>query len=60
MIQNAAARMVFNEPKRAHVTPLFISLYWLPVAARIQFKTLTLYLHIEQPQAQHPPTSTPL
>ncbi len=25
-----------------HVTPLFISLYWLPVAARIKFKTLIL------------------
>ncbi len=36
MIQNAAARLVFNEPKRAHVTPLFVSLHWLPVAARIQ------------------------
>ncbi len=42
MIQNAAARLVFNKPKRAHVTPLFISLNWLPVAARIQFKTLML------------------
>ncbi len=42
MIQNAAARLVFNEPKRAHVTPLFISLHWLLVAARIQFKTLML------------------
>ncbi len=53
MIQNAAARRlqraqkssslgVFNEPKRAHVTPLFVSLHWLPVAARIQFKTLML------------------
>ncbi len=42
MIQNAAAQLVFNEPKRAHVTPLFVSLHWLPVAARIQFKTLTL------------------
>ncbi len=38
----AAARLVFNEPKRAHVTPLFVSLHWLPVAARIQFKTLML------------------
>ena len=28
--------------KTAHVTPLFISLHWLPVAARIKFKTLTL------------------
>ncbi|KAI2647987.1 hypothetical protein H4Q32_026596 [Labeo rohita] len=55
MIQNAAARLVFNEPKRAHVTPLFITLHWLPVAARIKFKTLML---IEQPQAQRPPTST--
>ncbi len=42
MIQNAAARLVFKEPKRAHVTPLFVSLHWLPVAARIQFKTLML------------------
>ncbi len=42
MIQNAAARLVFNEPKRAHVTPLFVSLHWLPVAARIRFKTLML------------------
>ncbi len=25
-----------------HVTPLFISLYWLPVAARIKFKTLII------------------
>ncbi len=40
MIQNAAARLVFSEHKRAHVTPLFISLHWLPVAARIKFKTL--------------------
>ncbi len=42
MIQNAAARLVFNEPKRTHVTPLFISLHWLPVAARLKFKTLML------------------
>ncbi|KAI2648152.1 Solute carrier family 13 member 1 [Labeo rohita] len=40
MIQNAAARLVFNEPKRAHVTPLFITLHWLPVPAHIKFKTL--------------------
>ncbi len=40
LIQNAAARVVFNEPKKAHVTPLFIRLHWLPVAARIKFKAL--------------------
>ncbi len=28
----------FNEPKRTHVTPLFISLHWLPIAARIKLK----------------------
>ncbi len=42
MIQNAAAWFVFSEPKRAHVTPLFVSLHWLLVAARIKFKTLML------------------
>ncbi len=35
LIQNAAARFIFNEPKRMHVTPLFINLHWLPIAARI-------------------------
>ncbi len=42
MIQKAAARLVFSEPKKAHVIPLFVSLHWLPVAARIKFKTLML------------------
>ncbi len=40
LIQNAAARVVFNEPKKAHVTPLFIRLHWLPIAACIKFKVL--------------------
>ncbi len=35
-----SARVVFNEPKKAHVTPLFIRLHWLPIAARIKFKVL--------------------
>ncbi len=43
IIQNAAAWLVFNKPKRAHVTPLFVSLHWLQIAARIQFKTLIAY-----------------
>ncbi|KAI5622218.1 hypothetical protein C0J50_18226 [Silurus asotus] len=42
MIQNAAARLVFNQPKFSHTTPLLRSLHWLPVAARIRFKTLML------------------
>ena len=42
MIQNAAARLIFNQPKRTHVTPLLIELHWLPLAARIKFKSLML------------------
>ena len=39
-VQNAAARAVFNEPKKAQVTPLFIILRWLPTAARIRIEVL--------------------
>ncbi len=39
LIQNAA-RLIFNKPKRMHVTPRFINLHWLPIAARIIFKAL--------------------
>ncbi|KAK3560574.1 hypothetical protein QTP86_010913 [Hemibagrus guttatus] len=42
MIQNAAARLVFNLPKFSHTTPLLRSLHWLPVATHIRFKTLML------------------
>ena len=42
LIQNAAARLVFNLPKFSHTTPLLRSLHWLLVAARIRFKTLVL------------------
>ncbi len=40
LIQNAAARLIFNEPKRTHVTPLFINSHWLTITARIKFKAL--------------------
>ncbi len=55
MIQNAAAWLVFSKPKSAHVTPLFVSLHWLPVAARIKFKTLMLAYRTATGSA---PTST--
>ena len=42
LIQNAAARLVFNQPRFSHVTPLLRSLHWLPVAARTEYKTLML------------------
>ncbi len=40
LIQNAAARLIFNELKRTRITPLFINLHLLPIAARIKFKAL--------------------
>ncbi|XP_064877885.1 uncharacterized protein LOC135572926, partial [Oncorhynchus nerka] len=42
LIQNAAAHLVFNLPKFSHVTPLLRSLHWLPVEARIRYKTMVL------------------
>ncbi|XP_051506392.1 uncharacterized protein LOC127413344 [Myxocyprinus asiaticus] len=42
IIQNTAAHLVLNEPKRVHVTPLLVSLHWLPTDARIKFKALML------------------
>ncbi len=52
LIQNAAARYIFYEPKRMHVTPLFINLHWLPIAAQgIKFKAC---LPTEPPLALHP------
>ncbi|KAI5606726.1 hypothetical protein C0J50_7537, partial [Silurus asotus] len=41
-LQMIAALLVFNQPKFSHTTPLLRSLHWLPVAARIRFKTLML------------------
>ena len=42
LIQNAAARLVINVPRHTHTTPLLTDLHWLPVIARIKFKTLVL------------------
>lgn len=43
--------MVFNEPKRVHVTSLFISLHWL---YQLRLASSSRCLHIEQP-VLHPP-----
>ncbi len=60
MIQNAAAWLVFSELKRAHHTS---HLSLSPCTdSRLQLASSSRHwcLHIEQPQAQHPPTSTHL
>ncbi len=56
MIQNAAARLVFNEPREPM---LHLSLSRC-TGSQLQLVSSSRHwcLHIEQPQAQHPPTST--
>ncbi|KAL0153606.1 hypothetical protein M9458_051086, partial [Cirrhinus mrigala] len=39
---NSTTKLIINKHKWTHVTPLFISLHWLPVVVRIKFKTLML------------------
>ena len=41
-VQNAAARLIFEESKYCHVTLLLKSLHWLPVKHRIIFKVLLI------------------
>ncbi len=41
-IQNMAAKLVFQQPKFSHVTPLLTQLHWLQVKDRIKFKVLIL------------------
>ncbi len=44
LIQNAAARVVFNEPKKSSRYPSIHQVtLWLPIAARIKFKVLFAY-----------------
>jgi len=42
--ESTEVHLVFNEPTRVHVTPLFVLLQWLPVSSHIKFKTLILGL----------------
>ena len=42
IIQNCAARLVFNVPSRSHVSHLLKQLHWLPVKFRIEFKICLL------------------
>lgn len=41
-IQNSAARMTTRCTKYSHITPHLMSLHWLPVQARIEFKVLSI------------------
>ena len=41
-VQNTAARLVFNLRKYDRITPALVTLHWLPVKYRIEFKTLLI------------------
>ena len=37
-VQNTAARLIFEQPKFCHITPVLSQLHWLPIKYRIEFK----------------------
>ena len=37
-VQNSAARLIFQCLKQNHISPLLMSLHWLPINARIEYK----------------------
>ena len=39
-VQNAAARLVTGTPRVSHITPVLLSLHWLPVKERIHYKII--------------------
>ena len=38
ILQNHAARLIFRAKKKDHITPLLMSLHWLPIRFRIEYK----------------------
>ncbi len=42
LVQNAAAKLLNKSTKRSHVTPILMSLHWLPIKFRLQFKILVI------------------
>ena len=42
LIQNHAAKLVVRKKKFDHVTPIMVSLHWLPIPYRIKYKILLL------------------
>ena len=39
-VQNTAARLTLRVKRSAHITPVLMKLYWLPVEYRVKFKIL--------------------
>ena len=47
-VQNMCARLICNECKYCHITPLLVDLHWLPVKFRIEFKILLIVFKISK------------
>ena len=47
-VQNTAARIVTQSPRRAHALPLLEQLHWLPVLQRIEYKLTVLTFKIRR------------
>ena len=45
-VQNNAARIVLEAPRRSHASPLLRTLHWLPVQQRIEYKVALLAFKI--------------
>ena len=45
-VQNMCARLICNESKYCHITPLLVDLHWRPVKFRIEFKILLIIFKI--------------
>ena len=41
-VQNVAARLISRARRHDHITPVLVSLHWLPVRQRISYKTAVL------------------
>ena len=42
LVQNQAARLIYNLQKQDHISPVLKELHWLPVTKRVNFKILCL------------------
>ncbi len=51
VVQNSAAKLLTKSSKRSHVTPILISLHWLPVKFRIHFKIIVMVFRALHGQA---------
>jgi hypothetical protein len=52
-VQNSAARLILKKKKSDHISPLLISLHWLPISKRIEYKMCLLAYKCLHSSAPH-------